>query len=189
MIFYTLVRDVKQELAAARLTERNWRWHKLIRQWLQKDTRDTNTANVVDFTNGYASPLLAISSSNKLLTSRQHPCRCGAHANHPQQRARSLHLLQPRALAPRASRIRPPLRRARRPPLHLRAGGLGVEKVVLSEHVDLASKERSRPSGTTTFQPCDTTEKGSSAHHGRDLSAKRQGAVKNGRAPRQRSKW
>lgn len=31
-----------QELAAQELSVREWRWHKVLRQWLQKDTRETN---------------------------------------------------------------------------------------------------------------------------------------------------
>lgn len=44
-----------QELAASQLTARDWRWHKVLRKWLQKDTRDANASAataVVDATNG-----------------------------------------------------------------------------------------------------------------------------------------
>lgn len=36
-IFYTQTRDMMQELAAAELFARDWRWHKELRQWMQKD--------------------------------------------------------------------------------------------------------------------------------------------------------
>lgn len=36
-IFYTEVRDVKQEQAAIELTNRNWRYHKELMMWLTKD--------------------------------------------------------------------------------------------------------------------------------------------------------
>ena len=47
-------RDIMQELAAQELTARDWRWHKLLRQWLQKDTREANTNSsvpILDLTN------------------------------------------------------------------------------------------------------------------------------------------
>ncbi|KAK4544047.1 hypothetical protein LTR36_004545 [Oleoguttula mirabilis] len=37
-IFYQNPRDLLQELASIELTARDWRWHKVLRQWLQKDT-------------------------------------------------------------------------------------------------------------------------------------------------------
>ncbi|KAI4113547.1 MAG: hypothetical protein LQ338_008157 [Usnochroma carphineum] len=37
-IFYTQPRDLMQELAAAELTGRNWRYHKELMMWLTKDT-------------------------------------------------------------------------------------------------------------------------------------------------------
>lgn len=43
-----------QELAAAELSVREWRWHKVLRQWLQKDTREANqstTLAIIDHTN------------------------------------------------------------------------------------------------------------------------------------------
>lgn len=54
-IFYTMPRDVMQELAAQELSIREWRWHKVLRQWLQKDTRETNSSSalpIMDHTNG-----------------------------------------------------------------------------------------------------------------------------------------
>ncbi|KAI9651930.1 MAG: hypothetical protein M1829_002107 [Trizodia sp. TS-e1964] len=36
-IFYTMTRDIMQEVAAAELTSRNWRYHKELKQWLTKD--------------------------------------------------------------------------------------------------------------------------------------------------------
>lgn len=36
-IFYQNPRDLLQEQAAQELTARDWRWHKVLRQWLQKD--------------------------------------------------------------------------------------------------------------------------------------------------------
>ena len=54
-IFYQHPRDVLQELAAHELISREWRWHKLLRQWLQKDTRESNSTSalpLVDLTNG-----------------------------------------------------------------------------------------------------------------------------------------
>lgn len=53
-IFYSTPRDVMQELAAQELSAREWRWHKVLRQWLQKDTREANQAAstpIVDLTN------------------------------------------------------------------------------------------------------------------------------------------
>jgi CCR4-NOT transcription complex subunit 2 len=38
-IFYSMPRDVMQEVVAAELTNRNWRYHKVERMWL---TRDVN---------------------------------------------------------------------------------------------------------------------------------------------------
>lgn len=43
-----------QELAAQELSVREWRWHKVLRQWLQKDTRETNQGGsipIIDHTN------------------------------------------------------------------------------------------------------------------------------------------
>lgn len=54
-IFYQNPRDVLQELAAHELITRDWRWHKVLRQWLQKDTRESNSNSslpLVDLTNG-----------------------------------------------------------------------------------------------------------------------------------------
>lgn len=36
-IFYQFTRDVLQEMAAAELYSRDWRWHKELRQWMMKD--------------------------------------------------------------------------------------------------------------------------------------------------------
>ncbi|KAH0543439.1 hypothetical protein FGG08_002204 [Glutinoglossum americanum] len=36
-IFYTMPRDIMQEVVASELTNRNWRYHKLQKQWLTKD--------------------------------------------------------------------------------------------------------------------------------------------------------
>ncbi|KXS98501.1 hypothetical protein AC578_2620 [Pseudocercospora eumusae] len=51
--FYTMPGDICQELAACELVTRDWRWHKVLRQWLQKDSRET-TSNIptYDMTNG-----------------------------------------------------------------------------------------------------------------------------------------
>ncbi|KAK5111643.1 hypothetical protein LTR62_004748 [Meristemomyces frigidus] len=43
-IFYQNPGDYKQELAAVELTVRDWRWHKILRQWLQKDTREASSS-------------------------------------------------------------------------------------------------------------------------------------------------
>ena len=56
-IFYQSPRDIKQEMAATELSARDWRWHKVLRQWLQKDTREVNSASalpVLDLTHGAA---------------------------------------------------------------------------------------------------------------------------------------
>lgn len=48
-------RDVMQELAAGQLNARDWRWHKVLRKWLQKDTREANAAagpSLLDLTEG-----------------------------------------------------------------------------------------------------------------------------------------
>ena len=37
-IFYQYPRDLRQELAAQELYNRDWRWHKQLRQWMMKDT-------------------------------------------------------------------------------------------------------------------------------------------------------
>jgi CCR4-NOT transcription complex subunit 2 len=47
--------DIMQELAAQELTARDWRWHKLLRQWLQKDTREADGSSsmpIIDLTGG-----------------------------------------------------------------------------------------------------------------------------------------
>ncbi len=36
-IFYSMPRDIMQEMAAQELTNRNWRWHKEFRLWLTKE--------------------------------------------------------------------------------------------------------------------------------------------------------
>lgn len=36
-IFYSCPRDIKQQMAAAELNNRNWRWHKKMQMWLTKD--------------------------------------------------------------------------------------------------------------------------------------------------------
>jgi len=36
-IFYSCPQDVKQQMAAVELTNRNWRWHKKLQIWLTKD--------------------------------------------------------------------------------------------------------------------------------------------------------
>ena len=54
-IFYQMPHDIMQELAAQELTARDWRWHKVLRQWLQKDTREANTNSsmpILDLSNG-----------------------------------------------------------------------------------------------------------------------------------------
>jgi CCR4-NOT transcription complex subunit 2 len=54
-IFYQMPHDIMQELAAQELTARDWRWHKLLRQWLQKDTREANNSSsmpIIDLTSG-----------------------------------------------------------------------------------------------------------------------------------------
>lgn len=43
MMFFLLPGDVDQELAAMELSAREWRWHKVLRQWLQKDTQGNAT--------------------------------------------------------------------------------------------------------------------------------------------------
>lgn len=37
-IFYQYTKDVMQEMAAAELYTRDWRWHKELRQWMMKDS-------------------------------------------------------------------------------------------------------------------------------------------------------
>ncbi|QDS69799.1 hypothetical protein FKW77_010424 [Venturia effusa] len=39
MIFYQWPRDVLQEMAAQTLYKRDWRWHKMLKQWMMKDTQ------------------------------------------------------------------------------------------------------------------------------------------------------
>lgn len=53
-IFFLEPRSLTAELAAAELNSRDWRWHKLLRQWLQKDgpARDTSSLPLIDLTNG-----------------------------------------------------------------------------------------------------------------------------------------
>ena len=56
-IFYQQPRDVLQELAAHELISRDWRWHKVLRQWLQKDSTSTPSTGstslpLIDLTNG-----------------------------------------------------------------------------------------------------------------------------------------
>lgn len=36
-IFYSCPRDIKQQMAAIELNNRNWRWHKKMQIWLTKD--------------------------------------------------------------------------------------------------------------------------------------------------------
>ncbi|KAF2725717.1 hypothetical protein K431DRAFT_214643 [Polychaeton citri CBS 116435] len=61
-IFYQHPHDTVQELAALELTNREWRWHKILRQWLQKDTRESSISSsslpTIDLTNGapYGAP-------------------------------------------------------------------------------------------------------------------------------------
>ncbi|KAK0308937.1 transcriptional regulator [Friedmanniomyces endolithicus] len=45
-IFYQNPNDYRQELAAIELTGRDWRWHKILRQWLQKDTREVSAGSL-----------------------------------------------------------------------------------------------------------------------------------------------
>ena len=59
-IFYQNPRDIVQELAAQELTSRDWRWHKVLRQWLQKDSPTSSSTNpsssalpLRDLTNGH----------------------------------------------------------------------------------------------------------------------------------------
>ena len=63
-IFYQNPRDLLQEQAAQELTARDWRWHKVLRQWLQKDNQHSAGGNtsaggsgstslpIIDLTNG-----------------------------------------------------------------------------------------------------------------------------------------
>lgn len=44
-LFYQHPADLKQELAAIELTNREWRWHKVLRQWLRKDTHDPSSSS------------------------------------------------------------------------------------------------------------------------------------------------
>ncbi|KXL45403.1 MAG: hypothetical protein FE78DRAFT_121829, partial [Acidomyces sp. 'richmondensis'] len=37
-IFYSQPRDLAQQRAATELERRDWRWHRLIRQWLRRDS-------------------------------------------------------------------------------------------------------------------------------------------------------
>ena len=37
-VFYQMPRDVMQEVVAGELSNRNWRYHKELKQWLTKDT-------------------------------------------------------------------------------------------------------------------------------------------------------
>lgn len=67
-IFYQMPRDIMQELAAQELTARDWRWHKLLRQWLQKDTREANTNTsvpILDLTNNTPIGVAPIQISNR----------------------------------------------------------------------------------------------------------------------------
>lgn len=66
-IFYSQPRDVMQELAAQELASREWRWHKVLRQWLQKDTRETNQSSsipLIDHTTGAPYGVLPIRMSD-----------------------------------------------------------------------------------------------------------------------------
>jgi CCR4-NOT transcription complex subunit 2 len=40
-IFYTMPKDVMQEVVATELINRNWRYHKVYKFWLTKDDRST----------------------------------------------------------------------------------------------------------------------------------------------------
>ena len=58
-IFYQNPRAVEQELAAQELMNREWRWHKVLRQWLQRDSANMSSNNgsssqlpMRDLTNG-----------------------------------------------------------------------------------------------------------------------------------------
>ena len=54
-VFYQNPRSIEQEQAGIELHARFWRWHKVLRKWLQKDTREANSATtplLVDLTNG-----------------------------------------------------------------------------------------------------------------------------------------
>ncbi|KAH9845122.1 CCR4-NOT transcription complex subunit 2-like [Teratosphaeria destructans] len=44
-IFFSQPRDIAQQRAAAELERRDWRWHKLLRQWLRRDTPQQNYPN------------------------------------------------------------------------------------------------------------------------------------------------
>lgn len=46
-IFYLNPRSTQQELASIELTGRDWRFHKLLRQWLQKDNPATHQASAM----------------------------------------------------------------------------------------------------------------------------------------------
>jgi CCR4-NOT transcription complex subunit 2 len=37
LMFYSCPRDIKQQMAAMELNNRNWRWHKKMQMWLTKD--------------------------------------------------------------------------------------------------------------------------------------------------------
>jgi CCR4-NOT transcription complex subunit 2 len=53
--FYQNPRGLEQEQAGIELHARFWRWHKILRKWLQKDTTEANRITspvLVDLTNG-----------------------------------------------------------------------------------------------------------------------------------------
>ncbi|EME43931.1 hypothetical protein DOTSEDRAFT_71664 [Dothistroma septosporum NZE10] len=66
LIFYTEVRDVKQELAAIELANRDWRWHKVLRQWIQKDCGPGVLVNGYDHTNGAPANIQPVRLSEKV---------------------------------------------------------------------------------------------------------------------------
>ncbi|KAK4629685.1 General negative regulator of transcription subunit 2 [Fulvia fulva] len=65
-IFYFEVRDVKQELAAIELANREWRYHKVIRQWIKQDCGPAGLAGGFDHTNGAPGGILPVRLSEKV---------------------------------------------------------------------------------------------------------------------------
>lgn len=51
-IFYTMPRDIMQELAARELTSRNWRFHKELKMWLTKDLNSEPIQNTAQSERG-----------------------------------------------------------------------------------------------------------------------------------------
>jgi hypothetical protein len=44
-MFFSQPRDIVQQLAASELERRDWRWHKILRQWLHRDTPPNDQFN------------------------------------------------------------------------------------------------------------------------------------------------